>query len=202
MVESHLLPSGNLALDWLRTHLNLVAPFLLALCMALSDVRTRRIPNYLTFGGALTGLGFQLGFSGWPGLLDGFLGLLLGFSFLFLFYLRGGMGAGDVKALAALGAWLGSRLTFYLFIYMAISGVGLLIIYLWWQGLLWLKIRHFLKSFKGRLLNWILLRPYKASSKPSDNRPTPGSDQKTSAANFPYATAMAAGMAILLYQLS
>ena len=51
--------------------MSLLPPLLLAVVMAVGDVRTRRIPNYLTLGGALAGLLFQTLVSGWPGLLHG-----------------------------------------------------------------------------------------------------------------------------------
>ena len=107
---------------WPVAHLNLIPPFLIALWISYEDLRTRKIPNYLTFGAALAGLAYNLAVSGWGGLGDGLLGLLLGLAFLILPYLMGGMGAGDVKALAALGAWLGPAGTLYLFCYMAIAG--------------------------------------------------------------------------------
>ena len=103
---------------WITTHPDLILPLLLSLGMAGCDLKTRRIPNYLTLGGAMGGLGFQLGYHGLPGLLDGLAGLGLGFILLLGPYLLGGMGAGDVKASAALGAWLGLRHAFYLFVYM------------------------------------------------------------------------------------
>lgn len=166
---------------------DLVVPFLLSLWIAWGDVRTHRIPNYLTLGSALAGLGFQLGAHGWPGLLAGFLGLLLGFSLLFLPYLLGGMGAGDVKALAALGAWLGPTRTFYLFLYMGISGGVMALAILWWRGLLWAKIRQGLSL----LWHWLLFHPYGSgpSSKPLPK--TPG---------FHYGPAIAAGMALLCWR--
>ena len=89
---------------WLQAHPDLILPLLLSLGMAACDLKTRRIPNYLTFGGALGGLGFHLGYHGVPGFLDGLAGLGLGFCLLLVPYLLGGMGAGDVKACAALGA--------------------------------------------------------------------------------------------------
>jgi len=42
-----------------------MAPLILACWMAWGDIRTRRIPNYLTLGAALAGLGFQFGTHGW-----------------------------------------------------------------------------------------------------------------------------------------
>ena len=120
--------------------------------MGWNDARTRRIPNYLTLSCALAGLGYQLGFHGLHGLTDGLLGMVLGFGLLILFYLKGGMGAGDVKALAALGTWLGVWGTIYLFVYMAFAGAVLVTLVLWWQGVLWSRIKRGLGFLAERLL--------------------------------------------------
>jgi len=173
-------------LFWLKAHPDLILPLLLSLGMAGCDLKTRRIPNYLTFGGALGGLGFQLGYHGLPGLLDGLEGLGLGFILLIGPYLLGGMGAGDVKASAALGAWLGLRRAFTLFIYMGLWGGLIILVMLLWQGRLWAGLKegwHF-------LLNWLLCRPF--DSKP----PAPASRHKTT---IPYGAAMALGMATLCW---
>ncbi len=95
-----------------------LTPFLLAIVMAVGDWRSRRIPNFLTFGGALAGIVFQTAVMGWAGLFQALTGLLLGLGLLLLPYILGGMGAGDVKALAALGAWLGPKGIFSVFCYM------------------------------------------------------------------------------------
>jgi DHA1 family bicyclomycin/chloramphenicol resistance-like MFS transporter len=90
----------------------------------------------------------------WRMIFAGFIGMALGFGLLLLPYLLGGMGAGDVKALAALGAWLGFWGTLFLFCYMAIAGGILAVATLWWTGQLWTKIRQ------GWIIlfNWILCR--------------------------------------------
>jgi prepilin peptidase CpaA len=169
---------------WLQAHYNLAFPLLLSLGMAVGDLKSRRIPNYLTFGGALAGLGFQLGFYGLTGLLDGLAGLGLGFILLLVPYLLGGMGAGDVKAGAALGAWLGLQRTFVLLVYTGICG-GLIILVVWlWQRRLVAGLRQEWHFF----LNWFLCSTYK--SKP----PTPVSLKSGS---IPYGAAMALGMALL-----
>lgn len=62
---------------------------------------------------------------GVPGLLLSLCGLGLGLTLLLLPYLLGGMGAGDVKALAALGALIGPYDLLHVFIYMGLYG-GLL----------------------------------------------------------------------------
>ena len=127
---------------WLKTHPDLILPLLLSLGMAGCDLKTRRIPNYLTLGGALGGLGFQLGYHGLPGLLDGLAGLGLGFILLLGPYLLGGMGAGDVKASAALGAWLGLWRAFSLFVYMGLCGGLIILVVLLWQRRLLAGIRE------------------------------------------------------------
>ena len=59
-------------------------------------------------------------------------GMLVGFAILIVFYILGGMGAGDVKLMAAIGAWLGMPLTLYVFFASAVAGgidaVGLLLV--------------------------------------------------------------------------
>jgi prepilin peptidase CpaA len=172
-----------------KAHLDLVLPFLLSLWMAGYDIRYKRIPNYLNFGCALGGLGYQLGAHGWAGGADALLGIGLGFALLIVFYNMGGMGAGDVKALAALGAWLGPLQTLYLFCYMAIAGVPLIVAVLWWRGLLWLKIRQ----LWGVLINWVLLRPHISLAGSSAPRILNKGE------SIPYAVALAMGMAFFCW---
>ncbi len=64
-------------------------------------------------------------FFGSPGLTTGGLGMLVGFSVLIVPWLMHGMGAGDVKLMAAIGVWLGPGLTIYAFALGA--GIGALI---------------------------------------------------------------------------
>jgi prepilin peptidase CpaA len=174
----------------LKAQLNLIFPFLLALWMAWSDVKTLRIPNYLTFGCALAGLGFQMGFNGWTGVADGFLGMALGFGLLIPFHIKGGLGAGDVKALAGLATWLGPLQTLYLFIYMGISGGILAVFYLWWRGLLWAKIRQIWEDLVNLVLLCILTKSYPARHR----------SPISSAKGIPYAVPLAMGMAILCWR--
>lgn len=186
-MSSELFNFSDLNLS--KVQMNLVLPLLLVTWMAWHDMRTNRIPNYLTLGTALAGLGYQLGVYGWTGLANGFLGMSLGFALLIFFYWKGGLGAGDVKALAALGAWLGPRQTLYLFIYMAFSGIILMVIVLWWRGLLYDKIRE-IGAF---LLNRVLTQAY--GSLPQS---APAPDRKSE--SIPYAMALAMGMAILCWR--
>jgi prepilin peptidase CpaA len=173
------------AVGWIGPRGTLLIPLVLTLWIAWGDVKTRRIPNYLTLGAALAGLAYNFMIRGFPGLADGFLGMLLGFAFLILPYIWGGMGAGDVKALAALGAWLGPQLTVFLFCYMGIAGGVIAVGYLMWQGILWVKI----KQGWTFLLNLILSRQCGAPHPPSADQLTEG---------IPYGVAIAVGMLVLV----
>lgn len=75
------------------------------------DFAERRVPNWLNAVLALAGLGAQFAFGGWNGLGVAMLGLLVGFGVLIVPWMMHGMGAGDVKLMAAIGAWLGPWLT-------------------------------------------------------------------------------------------
>jgi len=88
------------------TALNLFVGTLLALA-CVTDLRARRIPNVLTFSAAAGAVLFHLVTGGWQAAGWSIVGLFVGaLLFLPMFALRG-MGAGDVKLLAAVGAWLG-----------------------------------------------------------------------------------------------
>ena len=76
---------------------------------AAFDARERRIPNKITFMGIIVGLLFNLITGGWTGLLNSFFGLLAGIAIFFIPFAVGGMGAGDVKLMGAIGALMGWR---------------------------------------------------------------------------------------------
>ncbi len=92
---------------------------------AATDIRSQRIPNYLTVPAALAGLAFHLlAPSGW-GILVSLAGFGVGFALLLLPALMGGSGMGDVKLLAALGAWLGPAYTFAAFALAALAAAAM-----------------------------------------------------------------------------
>jgi prepilin peptidase CpaA len=89
-------------------HLLTLAPLLLALVGAAAiDWRTRRIPNWLTFPLILSGLAQSLTAARTVSPTASALGLLLAGGLAFLMFALGAMGGGDVKLLAAIGAWVG-----------------------------------------------------------------------------------------------
>ena len=74
---------------------------------AITDVRARRIPNWLTLTVTLSGLAQSVTPWAVTRPSQSLLGLLAGFAVTFLLYSVGGRGAGDVKLTAGIGAWLG-----------------------------------------------------------------------------------------------
>jgi prepilin peptidase CpaA len=86
---------------------------LAAFVAAVTDIWKFKVYNALTVPLLVSGLLYH-GFQG--DLTHSLVGILFGFAALITLYLVGGMGAGDVKLMAAVGAWLGWPLTFYVFI--------------------------------------------------------------------------------------
>jgi prepilin peptidase CpaA len=98
---------------------------LLAIVLILAtafDLHKRRIPNALTLPVMVTGLIFWSNLNGLDGFMHSTGGLLLGGAFLLPVYLFGGMGAGDVKLMGAVGSILGPQGVFAAFLYSAIVG--------------------------------------------------------------------------------
>jgi prepilin peptidase CpaA len=93
-----------------------------ALVAVVFDLRTRRIPNYLTIGTAAVALAVSGFAEGTTGLAGAGLGWLVGAIVFFPFFALGGMGAGDVKLMAALGALLGPINAIWLAIFSSIAG--------------------------------------------------------------------------------
>jgi prepilin peptidase CpaA len=98
------------------------AVLVVALAAVVFDVRTRRIPNALTFGAAGAGLAFALMTGGLSAAAGSLLGWIVGAGLFFPIFALRGMGAGDVKLLAALGAWLGAVDVLYLALFASMAG--------------------------------------------------------------------------------
>lgn len=99
-----------------------IAVVLVAVTACVFDVRTRRLPNVLTLGAALIAVCFALiqgGVSeaGWSLAAWG-----TALALFFPFFALRGLGAGDVKLIAALSAWLGVSGALYLALYTALAG--------------------------------------------------------------------------------
>jgi prepilin peptidase CpaA len=99
-----------------------VAVVTIALIAVTCDVRTRRIPNWLTLSGAVAAVLYGVVAAGLYGFGQALFGWIVGAMLFFPLFALRGMGAGDVKLVAALGAWLGPVEAVYLAIFVSIAG--------------------------------------------------------------------------------
>ena len=98
------------------------------------DVRSRRVPNFLTLPGIACGLLLHLLFGGWTQLaLAAVAGLICGLVFL-VFWLAGGMGAGDVKLITAVACIAGLPHVAPLLISTALAGGVMGLAMALWHG--------------------------------------------------------------------
>jgi prepilin peptidase CpaA len=99
----------------LIVYLTFVGGFTVA--AAYCDLRTKKIPNRLTLPMFGLGLLYQLAFNGLgegilrPGLIDSAAAFLAGFGLLWVLWMIGGGGGGDVKLMGALSVWIGFKPT-------------------------------------------------------------------------------------------
>ena len=137
-----------MVIDALFLHLGLLVALIVA---GITDVRHGRIPNWLTFSLAGFGIGMQSWGDGWSGLLFSLEGLVVGLACLLFFYVMGGMGAGDVKLLGAIGAVLGPGQVLYVFACAAILGgmysFGILMAQLGWKSAIE-RVQYFLLTLR------------------------------------------------------
>jgi prepilin peptidase CpaA len=103
-------------------HINHILGLLVAFAACITDLKSRRIPNVLTFGATAAALVFHTINGGWSGLVGSVEGWLVGAAIFFLPFALGGLGAGDVKLLAALGAWVGPLDAVWISLYTGIAG--------------------------------------------------------------------------------
>jgi prepilin peptidase CpaA len=100
----------------------LAAVALATLVASVTDLWKFKVYNALTVPTLLLGVVISARLGGGAGLVSSLLGAGLGFGLLILFFAAGGVGAGDVKLLAAVGAWLGPHLTLEVFVASALCG--------------------------------------------------------------------------------
>ncbi|MDI6812992.1 MAG: prepilin peptidase [Desulfitobacteriaceae bacterium] len=87
-----------------------------------TDWRQQKIYNALLVPAFLVAVGLQTYQKGWLGLQESLLGAGIGFLLMLIPYLLGGMGGGDVKFLAVIGAFGGVRFVLAAFLYGALCG--------------------------------------------------------------------------------
>jgi prepilin peptidase CpaA len=165
-----------LAVNW--PNVTIVAAALYFIIACTTDTLNSKIPNTVNAGLAIAGLALNTLFGGWHGTLLSLAGLGLGLGLLLLPWLMGGFGAGDVKALAALGALLGPKPLLHVFVYMAFFGGAMAILHYIFE-----------RDLKQKTVEWWV--SVKASVLMHD--PSLVKPEKTAPLRFPYAAAIAFG---------
>jgi prepilin peptidase CpaA len=118
-------------------------PTLIVLGVAtFTDLRSRRIPNWLVIPFLPLGIAISGWFHGWQGVVQSLEGAGLGILIFGILYWKFGMGAGDVKLCAAIGAWIGPSQFLIAVVLTALAG-GLVI-------LLWAMARVILRLLGRR----------------------------------------------------
>jgi prepilin peptidase CpaA len=109
---------------------NLAIPIIFLIVISATDIWKRKIPNLISIPVCIVGLAIHAHLGGVEGIkLSGF-GMLVGFFLFLLPFLMSGMGAGDVKGFAALGALIGPSAIFQTFLYTALIGGVVSLVYI------------------------------------------------------------------------
>ncbi len=173
------------------------------LCIAgWHDVQSRRIPNVLVLVGMTVGLLFQAMASGGGGffhptapgalgLVSGVSGLLLGLGLFMPFYLLRVLGAGDVKLLAMVGAWVGAGSIAWVALWTMAAGGVLSIVAMLASGQTSGVIANLRRILSG--IHVVKLDVLRSGRGP---QATPTSPGLGTTGRIPYALAIAAGTAV------
>ena len=128
------------------------------------DLRTRKKPNWITFLAIVVGMAMNLIVLGSEGFLFSIKGLAAGMALLLIPYMMGAMGAGDVKLMGAVGAFLGAEGVFQACIISLIFGGIYAVILIVIRG----NIVLFLKRY------WLMLKNFLMYRQIQYIQPTPG----------------------------
>lgn len=142
---------------------------LVLIVAAVIDGRQLKVPNWITFPMILSGWLASGIIYGWGGVAASLWGTAIGLGLLLPAYAVGGMGAGDVKLLAGVGAWAGASQTFWAFVVSAIIGAIIAVI----MVVVSRKWRHHQKQFVSILSEILVIRsPSKLSEIAAQRKPS------------------------------
>lgn len=145
--------SGTLAANWLVLLVSWLVTGILVVA-AVIDGWKLKVPNWITFPMIIGGWIASGAMFGWAGLGWSLFGTVVGLALLMPAYAVGGMGAGDVKLLAGVGAWVGATHTFWAFLVSALVGgviaVGMVLYRRKW--------RHHQAQFRAILTEFLVIR--------------------------------------------
>jgi prepilin peptidase CpaA len=107
-----------------------------------TDLRSRRIPNWLVLPFLGCGIVVSGWLHGWHGLEQSLAGGGLGMLIYGFLFFMGGMGAGDVKLCTAIGAWIGPLQLFYALVFTGLVGGLIALAMAAWGGFLKELFQH------------------------------------------------------------
>lgn len=159
----------------------------LAAGAAITDVKSARIPNAITLVGALAGVLAHGVLPGGAGAMASVAGATAGLAVFFPIFALGGLGGGDVKLMAALGAWVGWPAVLLVALYTALAGGVLAVGVALARGYL----RQALGNLRGLARFWMIVgvRPEPSLTLAHGRGP-----------RLPYALPILAGLVVTLWQ--
>jgi prepilin peptidase CpaA len=159
-------------MDWARffsEHWDVKLVSVVLIWAAWIDGRQLRVPNWMTYPLMLTGLIYGGWTGGWDGLGHSLVGMVVGLACLLPLYSVGGMGAGDVKLMAGMGAWVGATATWYAFCVSVVVGAIMAIAMAWYRG----KLNHHTLNFMIIFNEWLTVKdPRKLSAIAAERKPS------------------------------
>ncbi len=175
--------------------------YILLTLLALSvyfDVTQKRIPNFLTLPVMGWGLVSYIVIDGFSGFTFSLFGFLLGLGIFLIPYMAGGMGGGDVKLMAAIGALKGAEFIFLTAIFTAFCGGVMAVGYLLYKR----RLLHSLKKVVGilavPLFNALAFRLRAPFLRDLASYFSPPEKETLKKAYVPYGVAIALGTIIVL----
>lgn len=159
--------------------INLFLVTILIICV-VTDIRKRKIYNKVIFPSLIIAAVINVFMDGFNGITTTLVGFSLGIAILFIPFYLGGMGAGDVKLLAFIGALKGTSFVFITAIYMALVG-----------GIIALAILLFRKGWAKNAIYYLVGRKFGLSIPLSF-------DKQALTTTYPYGVAISLGAVFAL----
>lgn len=166
-----LVQKGSI-MDWqqfLLSHWEVKLVSAVLIFAAYIDGKQLKVPNWITFPMVLSGLLYHSVASGWHGAGDSLNGIVWGLLCLLPLYAIGGMGAGDVKLMAGIGAWLGATTTCYAFAVTVVVGALMAVVMILFSG----RLQHHARQFVHIAYEIMVVRnPRKLFATAKERKPT------------------------------